>query len=87
MNIDDIDFDENLTFQQLINKYDADSSLLNALDNNNNNLFDKILNDTNINLFPVPTDNRDSHPLYLKDDICLNDTTLQNTKSLRQYWD
>ena len=85
MNIDDIDFDENLTFQQLINEYDTDNLLLNTSDNNNNNLFNTNDNDTNINQFPVPIDNRDSHPLYLEDEICLTDTTLQNTNSLRQY--
>ena len=84
MNIDDADFDENLTFQQLINEYNADSTLLNTKGNPGNITNQKIDtadNDTDINISPVQTDERDDPPFYLEEqDICL---TVRTTKSLR----
>ena len=86
ININDLDYDENLTFQQLINEYDADSTPFNLLDNTNertiNTADDDNDNDTEINISPMQTDETDTHPINLEKDICLNDRT---TSSLRRY--
>ena len=85
MNIDDADFDENLTFQQLINAYNADSTLLNTEGNPGNitnQTIDTADNDTDINISPVQTGERDDPPFNLEEDFCLTDRT---TKSLRQH--
>ena len=85
ININDIDFDENLTFQQLINEYDTDSTSLNLPDNTTdctiNTADDDNDNDTEINASPMQTDETDTHPINLEEDISLND---RSTSGLRQ---
>ena len=86
ININDLEYDETLTLQQLINEYDADSIPLNLPDNTNestiNTADDDNDNDTEINISHMQTDETDTHSINLEKNICLNDRT---TSSLRRY--
>ena len=86
ININDIDYDENLTFEQLINEYDADSrppslpenttdGTINTVDSDNDN-------ETVINVSTLQSDDTDDQPMNLDGNIALNERT---TRSLRQY--
>ena len=80
-----MDFEEHLTFEQLINEYDADSRPLNLPDNTTDgtiNTDDDNDNETEFNISPMETDETDVQPINLEGNICLNDRT---TRSLRQY--
>ena len=81
-NIDGIDLDENLTFQQINNEYNDNSTLLDNSSNNTNHTIDATGNDTDIDLSSVETNDRDTHLFSSGEDICLTDRT---TRSLRQY--
>ena len=86
ININDLEYDETLTLQQLINEYDADSIPLNLPDNTNestiNTADDDNENDTEINISHMQSDETDTHSINLDRNICLNDRT---TSSLRRY--
>ena len=85
--INDMDFDENLTFEQLMNEYDADSRPLSIPDNTMEDTIntaddDDNDNETEINASPLQSDETDGQPMSLEGNIGLNDRT---TRSLRQY--
>ena len=81
MNLDGIDFDENLTFQQIINEYNDNSTFLDNSSNISNHTIDATRNDIDIiDLSSVENNDRDTHPFSSGEDICLTDRT---TRSLR----
>ena len=86
ININDMDYDENLTFEQLINEYDAESRSPNLPDNTTNGTINTADgdndNETVINVSTLQSDGIDDQPINLEGDFGLNDRT---TRSLRQY--
>ena len=53
MNLDGIDFDENLTFQQIIHEYNHNSTPLDNSSNNTNHSINTARNDIDIDLSSV----------------------------------
>ena len=86
ININDMDYDENLTFEQLISEYDAESRSPNLPDNTTDGTINTADgdndNETVINVSTLQSDGIDDQPINLEGDIGLNDRT---TRSLRQY--
>ena len=78
--IDGIDFDENLPFEQLINEYNDNSTIINNSSNNTNHT-NSTGDDVDIDLSSVETNDMDAHPFSSGEDICQTDRT---ARSLRQ---
>ena len=86
ININDMDYDENLTFEQLINEYDADSRSPNLPDHTTDGTINTVDgdndNETAINVSTLQSDDTDDQHIILDWNIALNERT---TRSLRQY--
>ena len=79
--IDYIDFDENLTFEQLIDEYNDNTTVIDNSSNNTNHT-NSTGDDVDFDSLSVETNDRDAHPFSSGEDICVTDRA---TKSLRQY--